>query len=740
MSIPFKTTDLQDIFSKLRTQIASTGSYELENELMSLRETYSTMLHYMVKGVDDPDAGNIYRNLVRKSHVIGQRAQRLQRLKEHPGEKYSLMQKSLSSSLSLQSLHSSLAKCCATLHDLQSNPNPRKSIQDHETLRLSEERQSQLLTLFNWVWTSDMWHSSDYEETKSMLTSETLGSYEKSLLVSALTLSLTEMFDDKKLMLLFDSYDREDANVRMRAVVGIVLILRLYDSYIDIFPSVKSRLSLLYDNERFVEDTYMVMMQLQYSKLTDQVSDKMRNDIIPTLIQSGKFKKTQYGLQEIDDYMTQNGENPEWHKGSKDDAAQQKIKEMAELQMEGADVYMSTFVHMKNGPFFHETGNWLMPFSVDHPSIMQVLRKLDPSSNIFGMFLLLLEHAPFCNNDKYSFAFMMDNIGKSGQEMIIQNLSGGMSASEMQEQMEDMKKGKVKDSDLSRQYIHDLYRFFVAYPFHHQFENPFDKTLPAFHPLPTKKLHPLLQHKERLQWLGEFFMRKEQYADATSLFLSLSPQEREDDAPIWQKIGFCQQKSGDMESALESYTTAYSLAPNSQWTLKHLARVSYQLNRYSESEVYYDLLLSDDENNLNYLKRKADCMTKDNRYADAIPLLYKIYYLDEDSPEVQEELGLCHLMTSNTEKSKEFYSRLSSSHPDNGKYMMNLANVFYIEKDLETAYHHYRIAYALIRKESYGARQFKRMFVDSAKQLKPLGIDVSKFQMMYDAVCLDTTP
>ena len=423
MSIPFKTTDLQDIFSKLRTQIASTGSYELENELMSLRETYSTMLHYMVKGVDDPDAGNIYRNLVRKSHVIGQRAQRLQRLKEHPGEKYSLMQKSLSSSLSLQSLHSSLAKCCATLHDLQSNPNPRKSIQDHETLRLSEERQSQLLTLFNWVWTSDMWHSSDYEETKSMLTSETLGSYEKSLLVSALTLSLTEMFDDKKLMLLFDSYDREDANVRMRAVVGIVLILRLYDSYIDIFLSVKSRLSLLYDNERFVEDTYMVMMQLQYSKLTDLVSDKMRNDIIPTLIQSGKFKKTQYGLQEIDDYMTQNGENPEWHKGSKDDAAQQKIQEMAELQMEGADVYMSTFVHMKNGPFFHETGNWLMPFSVDHPSIMQVLRKLDPSSNIFGMFLLLLEHAPFCNNDKYSFAFMMDNIGKSGQEMIIQNLS-----------------------------------------------------------------------------------------------------------------------------------------------------------------------------------------------------------------------------------------------------------------------------------------------------------------------------
>lgn len=71
---------------------------------------------------------------------------------------------------------------------------------------------------------------------------------------------------------------------------------------------------------------------------------------------------------------------------------------------------------------------------------------------------------------------------------------------------------------------------------------------------------------------------------------------------------------------------------------------------------------------------------------------------------------------------------------------MNLANVFYIEKDLETAYHHYRIAYALIRKESNGARQFKRMFVDSAKQLKPLGIDVSKFQMMYDAVCLDTTP
>ena len=33
-------------------------------------------------------------------------------------------------------------------------------------------------------------------------------------------------------------------------------------------------------------------------------------------------------------------------------------------------------------------------------------------------------------------------------------------------------------------------------------------------------------------------------------------------------------------------------------------------------------------------------------------------------------------------------------------------------------------------------KRYKRMFVDAAKTLKSLGIDVHKFQMMYDAVVL----
>ena len=231
-------------------------------------------------------------------------------------------------------------------------------------------------------------------------------------------------------------------------------------------------------------------------------------------------------------------------------------------------------------------------------------------------------------------------------------------------------------------------------------------------------------------------MRKELYSDALRLYNALEPQESEDQVFLWQPIGFCQQQSGDMESALSSYSIAYSLNPNSKWTLRHLARIAYHQKQYSDAEVYYDLLLSDDEDNLKYLKRKADCQIQDGRYEDAIPLLYKISYLDENSSDVKDELAHSLLMTGKYEKSKDIYNSLSATYPDNTQYLVNLANIYYVEKDFETAFTYYCEAYNHLKTEENGEKRFKRMFVDAAKSLKPLGIDINKFQMMYDAVSM----
>ncbi len=739
MNTPFTTNNLLEIFNKLSRIIEKSGSYELNDELNQIRNTYSTMLHYMVTGINDPKATTIYSDLVRQCHIIAQRAAREGRIQTDTMEKYVASFKLTKTYPEFQNQCTTLEGICRELKDLQESPDIREKVYNYELDKIEKKHEDILLNLFNQIWTSDVWKSSDYEICKALLESTIIPYADICLIISGVTLSLTEMFDEKKMMLLFDAYYSENLEIKMRSIVGIVLIVRLYDTYIHLFPNIFSRLSLLYDQDNFVEDLYLVLMQLQFSKLTDKVSDKMRNDIIPSLIQSGKFMRTEYGLKEIDDYMTQNGENPEWHKGAKDDVAQTKFQEMAELQLEGADVYMSTFIHMKSNAFFQQTANWFMPFYLNHSSIHHVREVLQADNQFSRLLLSVLQYAPFCNSDKYSFAFMLNNIGQQGQEMIASNLSGGMSEDEINEHMSDLKEHKAKKSDISRQYIHDIYRFFTIYPYHHQFFNPFSSEQPSFNPLSTQLLSPLLEHDQELLELAEFFMRKELYSDAIALFQSLHPQEVESDAAIWQKIGFCQQKSGETRSALESYTIAYSLDPDSRWTLKHLAKVSYLEKAYGDSEVYYDLLLTSDSDNLQYMKRKADCQIFDGRYSEAIPLLYKIDYLEEGSREVKEKLAICQLMTGNYDKARKIYENLYESSPDDAQSLVNMGNVDYVEGNLQKAYSVYSKAYHLMKDQEKGETRFKRMFVEAAKQLKPLGLDMQQFQMMYDAtVMLET--
>lgn len=54
---------------------------------------------------------------------------------------------------------------------------------------------------------------------------------------------------------------------------------------------------------------------------------------------------------------------------------------MSELQLEGADVYMSTFAALKSYPFFREVQNWFYPFSKQHSSVLKALKKTGNKGN-----------------------------------------------------------------------------------------------------------------------------------------------------------------------------------------------------------------------------------------------------------------------------------------------------------------------------------------------------------------------
>ncbi len=726
--------NFSDMFASLSAKVGKMQDWDLQQEMDDIRRTYVMMLRFMVDGVNDPDSPQLLDKLIRRMQAVADRADRIERLKLHHSDKYAIAQRMNAVRMSWDNVLMSLETYQREKGRLRVNgeglmvngERVRESKREHEEAELIRMHEDVLLGLFEGVWTSDLLSKSDYEALGAILESDAVDPADKAVLVSAVTLALLEMFDERKMMLLFDAWLCPDVEVNQRAIVGMVLVLRKYDERMAKYPALQSRLSLFAEDSAFVKNLFRVMMQLQFSKMTDKVSDKMRTDIIPTIMKSRNLKK---GMADFNTEILKNDENPEWYDAKSDDKASRKIQEMAELQQEGADVYMGTFSYMKSYPFFGKLPHWFYPFSFDVPEMMDARKLLKGKVSFF--INAMLGSAPFCNSDRYSFCLMLNSVGVMGEDMLSKQMEMEMSDEGMADAVKEAMKRKPKPADISRMYIYDLYRFFKAYPYKQEFDDPFSDKKPMFTPLRTASLSFMTADSEEMLALGEFFMRKGFYADAKSLFQTLRPEETEDDAHLWQKIGFCQQKQDDNRGALSSYLTADSLCPDSKWTIRHIASAAFEARHYDIAERYYDRMLEDDDENLKLLQAKAHCMFAGKRYEEALPLLYKIDYLTDKSADSQTMLAVALIASGDTDKAESLLRTYTAEHQDNPDTDASvlLAHVCYCKEATAEAYSLYRRLY------EQSTDTFHDLFYKHT-DLLPLSADRRKtLDMMYDAVC-----
>lgn len=110
------------------------------------------------------------------------------------------------------------------------------------------------------------------------------------------------------------------------------------------------------------------------------------------------------------------------------------------------------------------------------------------------------------------------------------------------------------------QYIQDLYRFFKVYPSHLDFDDIFSMPL-DFHNLPM--LQPYLSDSDSLMTIAEFYLRKNYFSDALNIYNILASRSN-DDASLYEKIGYCKQMDNDLDGALEAYLHADLINPDSK--------------------------------------------------------------------------------------------------------------------------------------------------------------------------------
>lgn len=674
---------LKEALVQLESICTQCNDWSLRNRIEELHTAYGYMLQYARMGMQDPNRDDIFRQFIRQAYELTEGAdislqaqgssglyyQHLRTFRERPAMSYSEWQ------VRLESFTEDIGTVSLFHHN-------EEKIQA-ETKRICQQHELALDELFNKVWTSLHWKESEAYEAEQLISSVLIAPNDKAVLISAVTLSLLHVFDERKVSFLIKHCKHEDVQVSQRATVGTILILTYRRDWMERYPALLSQLTLLLDDDAFRQHLYTIQMQFLMTMETDKISRKMHEEIIPGMMKNPQLREGKFRFDEAEE-----GEelNPEWEEWMDKSGMNEKIRELGELQMQGADVYMSTFAQLKNYPFFNQVSHWFYPFDFNHTDLLALSK--DFGADNFSPLNLIVQSDTFCNSDKYSFCLTLAQMPPAMKEQNIQ-------AIQMQTPMDDEQKSMLQDmmsrprasKSVSRQYIQDMYRFYKIWGKKHPnqekdifnpgielWKNPY--TLPAF------------KDTEKMKNIADFFFQKEHEEKAESIYLDIIKNQAES-AEIYQKLGYICQKSNRLSQAIEHYERADLLSPDNTWTLKRLAQCYKRKRNYEKALFFFKKVEQTSPDNLKNTLQIGECLIKLEKYEEALPYLHKVEYLEKTPDNARRAIGWCYFIQGKYEEALKYYNLLLQEESPAKQDWMNAGHTYIGMKQYPQAIEHY---------------------------------------------------
>ena len=680
--------------------------------------TYRYMLQYMRQGLADPERQNLYGKLLADAYTLADKARRSQL-------------SPVSTRLYYDRLRFHRLRPLRTLHELQmemeaytENMALNHLLDDSSPAAIKEAsmRHEQAYSdMFHRIWLAGFWDNQEEEDARRLLSSLLVPVQDLSLMLSALTMSLMEMFDSKKMLLLLDGCGHAAEEVRQRAIIGTAIILLLYDKRILVYPALTARIKLLAENPAFIQAMNTIQVQLWRSRETKKIDKKMREEIIPEMLKNASnLTKAKLDLDE-DEIFEET--NPDWEDWMEKSGMNDKLIEMNELQMEGADIYMSTFSQLKTYPFFRDISNWFYPFDTQHSAVADTFRKAPKSGSLLNH---ILQSGIFCNSDKYSFALTIAQIPEDQQKMMEAQFEAQNEAAREDEVFHKVKAHSQRPDIISNQYIHDLYRFFKLHPRKQEFDDIFEKPLNL---AATTALKDVFASEESKMNLAEYLFSKGYTTEALGFYLDIIRENGREDAEIFQKAGYCYQQGKDYKSAIEAYWQADSKKPGNPWTLRHLAACHKQLKQYDEALVYYRKAEAITPDNLNILFQIGYCLAETRRYEEALACFFKIEYSNPRSAKAQRAVAWCSFAAGKHEQALRYYEKLIANDPQVQDFL-NIGHVYWSMGNTAKAVEYYVQA----AKRSGNTDEFIALFDKDEQILEASGIQREELPLMRDLI------
>lgn len=328
-----------------------------------------------------------------------------------------------------------------------------------------------------------------------------------------------------------------------------------------------------------------------------------------------------------------------------------------------------------------------------------------------------------CNSDKYSLYFSMMQLPDQARQMMMGQF--GSQASEMIQQTKEeliSKRGKLEI--ISGQYIQDLYRFFKLYPGHLDFDDIFTSAL-DFHNLPI--LQPYVSDEESLTTIAEYYLRKNYFLDALTIYNRLSDANQESDI-LFQKIGYCKQMNGDIQGALEAYLHADLINPDSKWVIRRIAGCYRTLKQPEEALKYYHRYEAFNPDDLSIQICIGHCHLELKNYNEALKYYFKVDYLDNKSTKAWRPIAWCSFLTGKYDQARNYYKKIMDNQP-NTQDFLNAGHTEWALQNIKGALAFYKKA---VEKESGDFSKFQEQFNQDIPDLLVAGIEEAEVPLMMD--------
>lgn len=542
-------------------------------------------------------------------------------------------------------------------HDLS------KEEQDQASARLYQEWEEYREKIFGRFVSSGHWTDEECAAVKDTILSPTVDSLTSQLLVSAITLSATTVFDMGKFTLLYGIYRQtDDDEVKVRALLGWLLV-SMNSSYCEQHPDFRSFAEQLTEDCKNDPDLLAEIIKAQkmlaVTVFSEQKSIDYTNDIMSSLSKRflGDLKDKVADLLEADEDMRNLFEIDEDEETSEEESPIRSVDintdedgvdnlnvgvdsplSMDEMMDKGIDILLPQFKMLRDQTdFFTHLYNWFMPFYLKNPHVTEALGFVDEKRKFCKAFC---STARSCPADAYSLANLIISHPNEIPENIVdcyddpEDEGDGSEPADEEEIVDEFFKepGEHRAKRIRINYIRNLLRFSKFYKEKDELFtilDELDDDKPAYAVLAGPLFQDEFFDKYRMA-IARYSFRRE-FPDMVEVMLEGVPCDTLE--MHFMKGWVCMQKEDDhsLRMAVSHFKEMLKMQPDMKQVYLQLGICYRNLIQVDEYLENFDKLMefkdSFSEEELFELKLdKLKFIVMNNRFEEAMPLAYELDY------------------------------------------------------------------------------------------------------------------